>query len=158
MAKPLTLDQIWRCAIGCPRIIRTCIFPQLSVLRWNHWRCGYQNFLKYSSKGKAKCHTPPTSPHDPVQSLFPVSAVDLLFHLCSRPNRQLLTRGAFPDSTIERLTSYLLEGLQMKCETSWISVALKFSISWSGQRRKVASSASPEDTENHARSLTPRRL
>ena len=34
----------------------------------------------------------------------------------------------------------------MKCETSWISVALKFSISWSGQRRKVASSASPEDT------------
>ena len=41
------------------------------------------------------------------------------------PNRQLLTRGAFPDSTIERLTSYLLEGLQMKCETSWISVALK---------------------------------
>ena len=111
--------------IGCPRIILTCIFPQLSVLRWNHWRCGYQNFLKNSSKGKAKCHTPPKSPHDPVQSLFPVSAQDL-FSLCAQvPNRQLLTRGAFPDSTIERLTSYLLEGLQIKCETSWISVALK---------------------------------
>ena len=149
---------VLRWSIGCPRIIRTCIFPQLSVLRWNHWRCGYQNFLKYSSKGKAKCHTPPKSPHDPVQSLFPVSAEDL-FSLCDQvPNRQLLIRGAFPDSTIERLTSYLLEGLQINCETSWISVALNFSSSWSGQRRKVASSASPEDTENHARSLTPRRL
>ena len=86
-------------------------------------------------------------------------ALKICFSLCAQvPNRQLLTRGAFPDSTIERMTSYLLEGLQIKCETSWISVGLKFSSSWSGQRRKVASSASPEDTENHARSLTPRRL
>ena len=54
----------------------------------------------------------------------------ICFSLCAQvPNRQLLTRSAFPDSTIERLTSYLLEGLQMKCETSWISVALKFSSS-----------------------------
>ena len=58
--------------IGCPRIIRTCIFPQLSLLRWNHWRCGYQNCMKYSSIGKTKCHTLQKSPHDPVQSLFPV--------------------------------------------------------------------------------------
>ena len=57
-------------------------------------------------------------------------ALKICFSLCAQvPTRQLLTRGAFPDSTIERLTSYLLEGLQMKCETSWISVALKFSSS-----------------------------
>ena len=79
--------------IGCPRIIRTCIFPQLSVLRWNHWRCGYQNFLKYSSKGKGKCHTPPKSPHDHVQSLFPVSAEDLLFPLCSRTKQAIIDKG-----------------------------------------------------------------
>ena len=54
-------------------------------------------------------------------------ALKICFSLCAQvPNRQLLPRGAFPDSTIERLTSYLLEGLQIKCETSWISVALKF--------------------------------
>ena len=80
--------------IGCPRIIRTCIFPQSSVLRWNHWRCGYQNFMKYSSKGKAKCHTPPKSPHDPVQSLFPVSAEDLLFPLCSSTKQAIIDNGA----------------------------------------------------------------
>ena len=65
--------------IGCPRIIRTCIFPQLSLLRWNRWRCGYQNFMVYSSKGKTKCHTLQKSPHDPVQPLFPVRAEKLLF-------------------------------------------------------------------------------
>ena len=70
-------------------------------------------------------------------------ALKICFSLCAQvPNRQILTRGAFPDSTIERFTSYLLEGLQMKCETSWISVALKFSISWSGQRRKVTKTVS----------------
>ena len=94
----------------------------------------------------------------PISHYFRL-ALKICFSLCAQvPNRQLLTRGAFPDSTIERLTSYLLEGLQMKFETSWISVALKFSSSRSGQRQKVVSSASPEDTENHARSLTPRRL
>ena len=82
--------------------------------------------MKYSSKGKAKCHTPPKSTHDPVQSLFPVSAEDLFFPLCSSTKQAIIDKGAFPDSTIERLTSYLLEGLQIKCETSWISVALKF--------------------------------
>ena len=57
-------------------------------------------------------------------------ALKICFSLCAQvPNRQLLTRGAFTDSTIERLTSYLLEGLQINCETSWISVALKFSSS-----------------------------
>ena len=80
-------------SIGCPRIIRTCIFPQLSVLRWNHWRYGYQNFLKYSSKGEAKCHTPPKSSHDPVQSLFPVSAEDLLFPLCSSTKQAIIDKG-----------------------------------------------------------------
>ena len=35
--------------------------------------------MVYSSKGKTKCHTLQKSPHDPVQSLFPVRAEKLLF-------------------------------------------------------------------------------
>ena len=119
-----------------------------------------QAFSEIGTHQKAKLN----ATHLPSPLMTPFShyfrlALKICFSLCAQvPNRQLLTRGAFPDSTIERLTSYLLESLQIKCETSWISVALKFSSSWSGQRRKVASSASPEDTENYARSLTPRRL
>ena len=45
------------------------------------------------------------------------------------PNRPLLTRGATPDSTTERLASNLLESLEIECETSWISVAPKYSSS-----------------------------
>ena len=144
--------------IGCSRIIRTCIFPQLSVLRWNHWRWDTKIFWNTHQKAKLNATHLPSPLKTPFSHYFRL-ALKICFSLCAQvPNRQLLTRGAFPDSTIERLTSYLLKGLRMKCETSWISVALKFSSSWSGQRRKVVSSASPEDTENHARSLTPRRL
>ena len=115
-------------------------------------------FWNAHQKAKLNATHPPSPLMTPFSHYFRL-ALKICFSLCAQvQNRQLLTRGAFPDSTIERLTSYLLEGLQMKCETSWISVTLKFSSSWNGQRRKVASSASPEDTENHARSLTPRRL
>ena len=55
-----------------------------------------KNFLKYSSKGKAKCHTPPKSPHDPVQSLFPVSAEDLFFPLCSSTKQAIIDKGHIP--------------------------------------------------------------
>ena len=53
-------------------------------------------FLKYSSKGKAKCHTPPKSPHDPVQSLFPVSVEDLFFPLCSSTKQAIIDKGRIP--------------------------------------------------------------
>ena len=52
--------------------------------------------MKYSSKGKAKVHTPPKSPHDPVQSLFPVSAEDLLFPLCSSTEQAIIDKGRIP--------------------------------------------------------------
>ena len=52
--------------------------------------------MKYSSKGKAKCHTPPKSPHDPVQSLFPVSAEDLLFPLRSSTKQAIIDKGRIP--------------------------------------------------------------
>ena len=82
--------------IGCPRIIRTCIFPQLSLLRWNRWRRGYQNFMAYSSKGKTKCHTLQKSPHDPVQPLFPVRAEKLLFPLCPSTKQAIIDKGRNP--------------------------------------------------------------
>ena len=52
--------------------------------------------MKYSSKDKAKCHTPPKSPHDPVQTLFPVSAEDLLFPLCSSTRQAIIVKGRIP--------------------------------------------------------------
>ena len=81
---------------GCPRIIRTFIFPQLSLLRWNRWTCGCQNFMKYSSKGKAKSHTLLKYPHEPVQSLFPVSAEELLFPLCPNSKQAIIDKGRNP--------------------------------------------------------------
>ena len=52
--------------------------------------------MKYSSKGKAKYHTPPKSLHDTVQSLFPVSAEDLLFPLCSSTKQAIIDKGRIP--------------------------------------------------------------
>ena len=98
-------------SIGCPRIIRTCIFPQLSLLRWNRWRCGYQNFMKYSSKGKKKCHTLQKSLMTPFSHYFRFALRNCFSLFVQVPTRQLLKRGATPDSTTERLTSKLLESL-----------------------------------------------
>ena len=138
--------------IGCPRIIRTCNFPQVSLLRWNRWRCGYQNFMKYSSKGKAKCHTLQKSPHDPIQSLFPVRAEELLFPFCPSTKQANIDKGRNPRLHNRAIGIKFAGDHVKKCETSWISVAPKYSSSWGGQSRKVASSASSDGTENHARS------
>ena len=145
--------------IGCHRIIWTCIFSTIISTALKPLKIWIPIFF-WNTHQKAKLNAThlPSPLMTPFRHYFRL-ALKICFSLCAQvPNRQLLTRGTFPDSTIERLTSYLLEGLQIKCETSWISVVLKFSSRWSGQRRKVASSASPEDTENHTRSLTPRSL
>ena len=34
-------------------------FSRFSLMCWNRWCCGYQSFLKYSLRVKAKCHTLP---------------------------------------------------------------------------------------------------
>ena len=49
--------------------------------------------MKYSSKGKAKCHTLQKSPDDPVQSLFPVSAEELLFPLRPSTEQAIIDKG-----------------------------------------------------------------
>ena len=66
------------------------------------------------------------------------------------PNRQLLTRGATPDSTTERLALNLLESLQIECETSWISVAPKYTSStlrkdekWPHRQARMESKITP---------------
>ena len=52
--------------------------------------------MKYSSKGKAKCHTLQKSPHDPVQSLFPVRAEELLFPFCPSTKQAIIDKGRNP--------------------------------------------------------------
>ena len=52
--------------------------------------------MKYSSKGKKKCHTLQKSPHDPVQSLFPVCAEKLLFPFCPSTKQAIIEKGRNP--------------------------------------------------------------
>ena len=98
-------------SIGCPRIIRTCIFPQLSLLRWNRWKCGCQKFMKSHQKAKRNA-THFRSPLMTPFSHYCRFALRNCFSLFVQvPNRQLLTRDTTLDSTTERLTSNLLESL-----------------------------------------------
>ena len=52
--------------------------------------------MKYSSKGKAKCHKLQKSPHDPVHTLFPVSAEELVFPLCPSTKQAIIDKGLNP--------------------------------------------------------------
>ena len=52
--------------------------------------------MKYSSKGKKKCHALQKSPHDPVQSLFPVRAEKLLFPFSPSTKQAIIENGRNP--------------------------------------------------------------
>ena len=52
--------------------------------------------MKYSSKGKKKCHTLQKSLHDPVQSLFPVRAEKLLFPFYPSTKQAIIEKGRNP--------------------------------------------------------------
>ena len=53
-------------------------------------------FSEILTKGKTKCHTPPKSPHDPVQSLFPVGAEDLAFPFVLSTKQAIIDKGRIP--------------------------------------------------------------
>ena len=52
--------------------------------------------MNYSSKGKVKCHILQKSPRDPVQSLFPVRAEELLFPFCPSTKQAIIDKGHDP--------------------------------------------------------------